>query len=414
VLGGRVVGAASALALDWRRALGLFLWHASPATAPVESAVEAYVAALRAEEEDGGGGRVDRSIDRSIGATSSAADRSIDQQHLPRPVPPHARDPACILPDAARSSGGGASTASATDVQWELLQVHGGRARLDPDALGRLVRPAGYTRNPFDYAFSWQLLTALRAADVVSARDLAGEVDEAVGRAVEGALLQLHLLGGAAAARWSVYLLMTAVVAGADGDEEGDEDGYEHQQQQQHCAAAVREVLARTAGEWARDSASHAFFARLGVPRAWLHEAQAVYAGALRQPALQLVHLMAAGLWVEAHEVFVSTVAPSLFLAGEDEALKRASQRLAEHRGQIPGWATGGAIYAAFAEGRWSDLAMMVLDSAPPEEEKDSSSSWPVVRRRMIKTVLARDGGANALALDAADPCALALAAVAM
>jgi nuclear pore complex protein Nup98-Nup96 len=263
----------------------------------------------------------------------------------------------------------------ATDVQFELLRLHSGAARLDPDGLGRMLRAAGYGRNPLDFSFAWQLLTSLHACGAVSAKDLAGDVDEAVDRVASGLLLQLHLLGGVAAARWSVYVALHVGAigfaspgdGGADADDEDDDDDEMESAIQAQVLqlrdSTIREVLARSAPDWCGDAQTQRFFTQtLGVPRAWLHEAQALYAGAQRQYALQLVHLLAAEQWEAAHAVFVAHVAPYLFLEGTSatgggtsasstlEALARAAFRLAEHRDVIAGWSGQGCLYATYCD----------------------------------------------------------------
>lgn len=59
-----------------------------------------------------------------------------------------------------------------TDINYELMQLavqNGvGQEAIMPDALGLLLRPAGYSPEPLDHLLSWHLLTLLKAIGAIT------------------------------------------------------------------------------------------------------------------------------------------------------------------------------------------------------------------------------------------------------
>jgi hypothetical protein len=96
---------------------------------------------------------------------------------VPRPVPPHAADPAAasVADGAGRSAVAGAA---ASDAQYELLLLaaNGGRGpSRGPGFVARLLRAAGRTTNPLDAAQGWMLGSTLGALGELCEVDDAGD-----------------------------------------------------------------------------------------------------------------------------------------------------------------------------------------------------------------------------------------------
>ncbi|KAI3438757.1 hypothetical protein D9Q98_001175 [Chlorella vulgaris] len=297
LLAGQVEAVTPSLNLDWRRALGLHLWYGCQPTASVAEALAAYTAAVEA------------------GAA-------------PPPLPLY-----------AERGGGVAACGRSFDVAFELLRLHA--VACDPDASGsvdmlrpllaRLLRPSGVTPDPLDYSFCWHMLGVLQALQVLPAAATA--LPEA---AVASMSFISQLEASGQLSHWAVY----AALHLPDAAERG---------------RVVRELLAAHADEWCDDEEVQAFFRqRLGLPAAWLAQAQALWAQYCEDDAGRLDHLLAAEDWPAAHTLLCDTVAPRWLLAGATQRLSAVLQQLEPHAAVVGlaagagAWEAGGGCYSSY------------------------------------------------------------------
>ncbi|EFJ45238.1 hypothetical protein VOLCADRAFT_94425 [Volvox carteri f. nagariensis] len=342
LLSGEVLEPQRLMSLDWRRLLGLYLWYGTPNTKSPVTAVNQYM--------------MDRHAEPSI---------------VPHPAPYHVEG---LQPSATGAvAGSSAATSGSTDVQWELLQLWAttpaaatadclasgqeatatGVAAAAARALGawlagggcsRLLRCSGYSPNPLDHSLAWYLMTALQAAGVLPRPRTLGGIDDGHGAsaaAYDNEMLtttlefisQLQLAGGLC--EWAVFVALTIP--------DLEEGGPAVRQR------VVQELLALTVPEWAGDSSRELFLeGTLSVPEQLLAKARATWAQYTRDDDARCAALLAAGDAAAAHDVFVSSVAPALFLSGAWDELARLVADLEPAATAIPSWSTGGGLYGGY------------------------------------------------------------------
>ncbi|GLC36634.1 hypothetical protein PLESTM_000483300 [Pleodorina starrii] len=354
LLAGEVLEPQRLMTLDWRRLLGLYLWYGTPNTRSPVTAVKQYV-----------------------------MDRHSEPAVVPHPAPYHVEG---LQPSATGAGGGGGSGAAAsgsTDVQWELLQlwattpaaatadclaegleasasgVAAAAARalaawLDGGGCSRLLRCSGYSPNPLDHSLAWHLMAALQAVGVLppagsaAPPDTDTDVDASARAQYDNEVLtttlefisQLLLAGGLC--EWAVFVALTIpdLPRGGGG---GDGGGPAVRRR------VVRELLAMSVPEWSTDSAREAFLSdSLHVPTALMAEARATWTQYTRDDDARCTALLAAGDADAAHDVFVASVAPALFLSGAWTQLAALVEALEPAACGLPSWSTGGGLYGGY------------------------------------------------------------------
>ncbi|PNW86453.1 hypothetical protein CHLRE_02g086887v5 [Chlamydomonas reinhardtii] len=362
LMAGQVLETQRLLSLDWRRLLGLQLWYAAAPTSSPLTALQRYL-----------------------------MDRHTEPGVVPHPAPYHVEG----LQPSATGAGSSTGSGGATDVQWELLQLWSttpaaatadclsdGRLATAPGVASaaeraregwlagggcsRLLRCAGYSPNPLDHSLAWHLMTSLQACQVLpkpgaaagrhGADAHAGSPPPAYESELLGTTLefisQLLLAGGLC--EWALYVALTipdlpAEEGGAGGGagEDGEEEGAGRSPAVR--TRIVRELLAMTAPEWMGDSTREAFLTNtLRIPAPLLAEARATWAHYARDDAGRCAALLAAGSVAAAHNVFSSSVAPGLFLAGAWEQLAALVAALEPAAAALPAWSAGGGLYGNF------------------------------------------------------------------
>ena len=298
-------GAAVTAGLDWKRALGVYVWYAAPFEAPLRTSVELYEAALEAFRRDTAAPLPHYCTAAQLGA--------LRMRELERTVPHR-------------------------DAAFELLKLHVDAAHPLEEALD----PRGFAPSACDYALPWHvyvlLARALQQREFADANAATGA--PAPGVSERGARLTLDYaeqLEHAGHWCWAALVLLYL-----------EDDAVR--------TAAVHALLERHVE--ALDAAEVFLVDRLQVPRAWLWRARAIEARA--RGDMYQEHRC----WLEAHEldaahrVAVRHLAAEAVVRGDQELLTdlfrpfRAweERALAEQQPfHLQGWNEGGRVYLDYA-----------------------------------------------------------------
>ncbi len=192
LLAGQVDEVRDRLELDWRRYLGLLLWHATPTAASPARAVALLHQAVRAD------------------------------LRAPRPLPLYAdrRTATALLGRGAAAAAQlhEQDVGAATDIHLELLDLWasaeergGANAPVRCEALAALLQAAAHSANPLDAGLGWHVLTALPAIGALPGGGGGRVEEDEAASSVLGAvhldlIAQLQLVGGAC--EWAVYVAM--------------------------------------------------------------------------------------------------------------------------------------------------------------------------------------------------------------
>ena len=298
-------GAAVTAGLDWKRALGVYVWYAAPFEAPLRTSVELYEAALEAFRRDTAAPLPHYCTAAQLGA--------LRMRELERTVPHR-------------------------DAAFELLKLHVDAAHPLEEALD----PRGFAPSACDYALPWHvyvlLARALQQREFADANAATGA--PAPGVSERGARLTLDYaeqLEHAGHWCWAALVLLYL-----------EDDAVR--------TAAVHALLERHVE--ALDAAEAFLVDTLQVPRAWLWRARAIEAHA--RGDMYQEHRC----WLEAHEldaahrVAVRHLAAEAVVRGDQELLTdlfrpfRAweERALAEQQPfHLQGWNEGGRVYLDYA-----------------------------------------------------------------
>lgn len=315
--------------LDWKRALGLFLWYESTYEAPLERAFERYEAQ----------------------------------------VAPTAPQSTCIAPPLPwyRES----SSVGATKLR-QLLQKAGG---YDRDALFELIKlyvdptyglePAlnacAFGASNVDARLPWHLYNLL--SRVMQRRDFGDRVELGLGAggetrdeamhedgdgapngaataAVQGNSARADMLASSYATQlellglwqWAAFVLL-------------------HLELSSSRSTAVKALLARNVAQL--DAQRDFLCGRLHVPEAWLYEAQSYAARARDDRYGEYQLLLRAHNWTAAHNVVALHLAPEAIIRGDHELVSVLMSPFYLEVGgdpadEIAGWADGAAVYVDY------------------------------------------------------------------
>lgn len=329
--------AASGTDRDWRRALGLHVWHtAPPGSEPLADALERYQHAWTpAEVEDG------------------------DETHpAPRPVPWYVEQRLVVDVPSEDSD-----SKPVCDAQFRLLWLFcdstGSRAGTDVAALSQLLDPRGLSPEPLDYCEAWLLLNVLEALGLYPAADTAGTAAnvtmsfaaqlEAAGLWPWAIVVSMHLRDGGLR-RAAVRALVLRHAHCATLNSEGSE----------HSEADKEYWRARE------------FLQSLGVPELWLEDAAVLRARYDRRPLDEVSHLLAAQRWPAAHAALLVHVAPRCVLEQQQPVLKRFLTAL-EGAGaprNIAHWDVRGGLFLDYLRVR-EQAARLLADLAQPQRHHE-------------------------------------------
>ncbi len=302
LLGGNVDSSMHVVGNDWKRALGLHLWYATPRTASIAAALESYLMA-------------------------------VDEGKAPLPSPWH-------------SSIAFKGASPPTDTSFELLkmfcqaedwQTEDEKKVAASASLADLLCPLGITPDVQHGGFYWHLFCVLESIGVIQG-DLTDEGSAAVTRTITSYISEIESFGGLT--HWAIYVALHI----------GDTTLRD---------TAVKDLLSRYCEEWQQDDQVVSFLVeKLGIPVAFLEEAKATYASSQNDHENQLESLMDAEDWEAAHSTMRHTVGPKWFIAkgvSDDtyplhEDLVGALEELEQYRDHIDPqlWRIGGGLYLSF------------------------------------------------------------------
>lgn len=272
--------------MDWKQALGLRFWYAITSSDDIIEAIHSF-------EDD------------------------IKQDKEPRPQPWFVEQGIDALwedPDLDLRE----------DLLWGLLKLY---ADKDVD-LADVLRPENSQMSPLDFRLSWQLGQALVNTGKVSFGEAAdAKADTATvsfasqltsdGKWLEAVFVLLHLIKPAARAK--------AI--------------------QEHLCRHARHI----GGEQSDDFVT--LTQTFKIPAAWVWQAKALYMRSVKNdPKAEVVYLLRAYSYGEAHKTFTKQVAPLAIIERDYEGLWAILQQFAGSEKTIADWNFGGKIYHDFLE----------------------------------------------------------------
>lgn len=178
------------------------------------------------------------------------------------------------------------------------------------------------TNDPLDYHIIWHQRAVLEAVGTFTSKDL-HLLDM-------GLISQLLCLGQC---HWAIYVVLHMPYR----------EDYPYLQ-----ATLIREILFQYCETWSTEGMQKQFIEELGIPAAWLHEALAVYYNYYGDFPMALEHYLQCANWQKAHSIFITSLAPALFMAGKHSEIWRVVTSMEDHKSEIENWDLGGGIYISF------------------------------------------------------------------
>ncbi|XP_050386592.1 nuclear pore complex protein NUP96 [Argentina anserina] len=226
------------------------------------------------------------------------------------------------------------------DLSYYLMMLHGNEDSA-VDFTKTMFSAFSSTYDPLDYHMIWHQRAVLQAVGVISANDL-HVLDMAF-------VSQLLCLGQC---HWAIYVVLHMSHC--------EDFPYLH-------ANLIREILFQYCDSWSSLVSQRQFIEDLGIPKAWLHEAMAVYFNYYGELSKALEHFIECENWQKAHAIFITSVAHTLFLSAEHSEIWRLATSMEDHKSEIENWDLGAGIYISFylttSSLQGADDAMSELDS---------------------------------------------------
>lgn len=207
------------------------------------------------------------------------------------------------------------------DIAYYLMLLHSNEEK-SFDLLKTTFSAFSSTHDPLDYHMIWHQRTILEAIGAFESNDL-HLVDMSF-------VSQLLCLGQC---HWAIYVVM-------------------HMPYRKECpdihANIIKEILMQYCETWSSHEMQKQFIKDLGVPSAWMHEALAVYYHYHGDLPKALEHYLKCSSWQKAHLIFVTSVAPTLYMASKRSEILRITSIMEEHKSEIADWDLGAGIYIDF------------------------------------------------------------------
>ncbi|KAL1551330.1 nuclear pore complex protein NUP96 [Salvia divinorum] len=207
------------------------------------------------------------------------------------------------------------------DLAYYLMLLHA-REENDFGALKTMFSASASTYDPLDYHMIWHQRAVLEAIGTFSSNDL-HVLDMAY-------VSQLLCLGQC---HWAIYVVLHMP----------HREDYPYLQ-----ATVIREILFQYCEVWSTHDSQWEFIESLGIPLAWLHEALAIFHSYTGDLPKALGHFLACASWQKAHTVFLTSVAPSLFLSAKHTEIWGLATSMEDHKSVIEDWDLGAGIYISF------------------------------------------------------------------
>ncbi|CAL9006063.1 unnamed protein product [Prunus brigantina] len=233
------------------------------------------------------------------------------------------------------------------DLSYYLMLLHASEES-EVGFLKSMLSAFSSTHDPLDYHMIWHQRAVLEAVGAISSKDL-HVLDM-------GFVSQLLCLGKC---HWAIYVVLHMPHC--------EDFPYVH-------ANLIQEILFQYCESWSSQESQRQAIENLGIPKAWLHEAMAVYFNYYGDLAKALEHFLQCANWQKAHTIFVTSVAHKLFLSAEHSEIWRLATSMEDYKSEIENWDLGAGIYISFYLIRSSlqeaDNTMNELDSL---ESKNSA-----------------------------------------
>ncbi|EOD51579.1 putative nucleoporin sonb protein [Neofusicoccum parvum UCRNP2] len=314
---------------DWRQAFGMRLWYGRQTDSADDGLIEYAVQRFEDELHEG---------DESV-----------------KPVPWFVRA-------GVQMGWDDPTPQERQDVLWGLLKLYKAYRQNDMTFhVADILAPENTTGNPLNARLSWQLLTLLRAINILPREIVTSDMDYDGPRPgeyfnareiteISDALTQTFSLPLLNPTHWThaTWVLI-------------------HHTDDAIRATAIKDLLAFNAGLIGEDAASDTTFAHLTtalrIAPSWIYAAKALHARAvLSDPVKEVQYLLAAQDFAAAHEVLCRAVAPAAVIANTQPDLDALANLLTGFAGapekDLLEWQSGGAIYADY-------LALLRLHQAP-------------------------------------------------
>jgi nuclear pore complex protein Nup98-Nup96 len=284
--------------LDWRQAFGLRLWYATQFSDDIAEAINLFAEDLEQDKE----------------TTRPLA------WYVEQGIPPLWDDP---------------SRSEREDLLWGLLKLYA-----NPKAdLESILRPENAQLSPLDVRLSWQLSNALIAHDKASYGPNTKEADDKADALTFAFAAQLTTSG-----RWLDALF---VLLHLSSDSARAKSAREHIARHAHLIGTPDSTAFNTLKE------------ELKIPEQWIWECKALHqracavgAGAIGGDSgdsrVEVMCLLKAELYAEAHRVLAANVAPTCVIERDYDSLRTLLAGFRGKEGGIGEWTLGGEVYSDF------------------------------------------------------------------
>lgn len=272
--------------MDWKRAFGLRLWYAITSDEDVIEAIHAFEDDLKQDREQ-------------------------------PPIPWFAEQGIHALWEDPNKD-------QREDLLWGLLKLYADNST----DLADVLRPENSQLSPLDFRLCWQLGRALMGTGKVHFQE---DTDDKADAATLSFASQLTSEGN-----WleAVFVLLHLTKPAAR-------------------AKTIQEHLARHA-HLLGDDQSEDFITltqAFKIPDTWVWQAKALYMRSVKKnPKLEVVYLLRAASYSEAHKTFIKQFAPLAIIEQDFEALWEMLAQFQGADSSISDWNFGGAIYRDFLE----------------------------------------------------------------
>ncbi|KZT04508.1 uncharacterized protein LAESUDRAFT_737928 [Laetiporus sulphureus 93-53] len=314
--------------LSWKQTFGLHLWFGQPVESPVASALESYDAHWKV-------------------ASSGAA-----------PPMPWYTEPLVRSQQAGHPSWTLSSAAEPPDALYSLIKLYADSSC----KLSSILDPRSFSESPVDYRLAWHLYVIL--ARCLRVRDLngrghaagSGSQDTSEGHSANAEILASSYalqLEEAGMIQEAVFVLL-------------------HIESSTERVKAIKELLNRCAGKLDQWMA-RGLEGSLKIPKAWVHEAKAIYALDSGEVYDAYRQYLEAGLYDEAHRLAVSELAPDAVVRGDIDLLKTLVEPFKDR--PVSGWLAGGKVYMDYV-----DVMIRLPESSIGETNLDAAELTQLTR----------------------------------
>eukprot|EP00250_Pteridium_aquilinum_P020942 c24994_g1_i1 orf=497-3847(+) len=286
LLSGDIEGALENRTIDWKRFLGLLMWYHLAPDTQLPEIINAY-------------------------------SFLVEQHAAPKPIPMYVEEGASNGLSSINGSG-------LYDVAYYLMLLHANQGQSVVDA-SKMFSSSSSTYDPLDHRMAWLQHGLLESIEVL-------------------APTQLHVLDmnfvsqllSVGECHWAIYVALHMP----------PNPDYPSLHEK-----VVKEILNQYCEVWSTNEIQQAFIdKKLGVPAEWLHEALGTYWQYNGDTHKAVKHLLQSMQWHRAHHFLMTSVAATLFLAGEYEELLAIVTPLERNKMELDDWPVSGGIYADFFE----------------------------------------------------------------